>query len=381
MIKSFTVKGYKKLNHFELRDLSRINLITGESDLGKSCILESLFAFCSGNDVNMLIRGSSYRISRYDLNALDSSYSDMLYLLYSFYKRESMPLNMSFGATYDDDNKTREFKHSVVFTDLINKICDFAVAKDELQQFFDTYNKTLETDISDESFKRNLAFDPVLAHWTVEDSKADICSYPITRFNTDTSNAAHPVAVSYIDILQHSFLIPFVNLIKSLQKNDLLDTVVADLKEIFPNLDTIKLIKIPDGKIYPFVIDVNGEVRPVFSFGECLQRCFYILGSVFAYSDGLLLLNDADYGIDYRVQQDFFKLLLKHARKNNTQIFMVSNNLGFMDHLILSSQEESALEELRVITINNLDNNVMCHRILSGSDAYKARFGFEMDLR
>lgn len=53
MIKSFTVKGYKKLNHFELRDLSRINLITGESDLGKSCILESLFAFCSGNDVNM----------------------------------------------------------------------------------------------------------------------------------------------------------------------------------------------------------------------------------------------------------------------------------------------------------------------------------------
>lgn len=37
--------------------------------------------------------------------------------------------------------------------------------------------------------------------------------------------------------------------------------------------------------------------------------------------------------------------------------------------------------ELRVITIKNLNNNVMCHRILSGSDAYKARFGFEMDLR
>lgn len=56
---------------------------------------------------------------------------------------------------------------------------------------------------------------------------------------------------------------------------------------------------------------------------------------------------------------------------------MVSNNLD----LILSSQEESALEELSVITIKNLNNNVLCHRILSGSDAYKARFGFEMDLR
>lgn len=184
----------------------------------------------------MLIRGSSYRISRYDLNVLDSSYSDMLYLLYSFSKRDSMPLTMSFCATYDDDNKTREFKHSVVFTDLINKICDFDVAKDELQQFFDTYNKTLETDISDESFKRNLAFDPVLAYWTVEDSKRDATSYAMTRFKTDTSNATHPVAVSYIDILQHTFLIPFVNLIKSLQKNDLLDTVVADLKVIFPYL-------------------------------------------------------------------------------------------------------------------------------------------------
>lgn len=329
----------------------------------------------------MLIRGSSYRISRYDLNVLDSSYSDMLYLLYSFSKRDSMPLTMSFCATYDDDNKTREFKHSVVFTDLINKICDFDVAKDELQQFFDTYNKTLETDISDESFKRNLAFDPVLAYWTVEDSKRDATSYAMTRFKTDTSNATHPVAVSYIDILQHTFLITFVNLIKSLQKNDLLDTVVADLKVIFPNLVTIKLIKMPDEKIYPFVIDVNGEVRPIFSFGECLQRCFYILGSVFAYPDGLLLLNDADYGIDFRVQQDFFKLLLKYSRQNNTQIFMVSNNQSFMDHLILSSQEDSALEELRVITIKNLNNNVLCHRILSGSDAYKARFGFEMDLR
>ena len=381
MIKSFTVKGYKKLKHFELRDLSRINLITGESDLGKSCILESMFAFCSGNDVNMLIRGSSYRISRYDLNALDSSYSDMLYLLYSFSKRDSMPLTMSFGATYDDDNKTREFKHSVVFTDLINKICDFDVAKDELQQFFDTYNKTLETDISDESFKRNLAFDPVLAYWTVEDSKRDATSYAITRFNTDTSDATHPVAVSYIDILQHTFLIPFVNLIKSLQKNDLLDTVFADLKVIFPNLDTIKLITLPDGKRYPLVQDVEGVLKPIFSFGECLQRCFYILGSVFAYPDGLLLLNDADYGIDFRVQQGFFKLLLKYSRQNNTQIFMVSNNQSFMDHLILSSQEESSLEELRVITIKNLNNNVMCHRILSGADAYNARFGVEMDLR
>lgn len=305
----------------------------------------------------------------------------MLYLLYSFSKRESMPLTMSFSAIYDDDNKTREFKHSVVFTDLINKICDFDVAKDELQQFFDTYNKNLETDITDESFKRNLRFDPVLAHWTVEDSNADIYSYPITRFNTDTSDAAHPVAVSYVDILQHTFLIPFVNLIKSLQKNDLLDTVVEDLKAIFPYLDNIKLMKMPDGKIYPFVIDVNGEVRPIFSYGDCLQRCFYILGSVFTYPDGLLLLNDADYGLDYRVQHNFFKLLLKYARQNNTQIFMVSNNLGFMDHLILSSQEESVLDELRVITIINHDNNVMCHRILSGSDAYKARFGFEMDLR
>ena len=60
---------------------------------------------------------------------------------------------------------------------------------------------------------------------------------------------------------------------------------------------------------------------------------------------------------------------------------MVSNNQSFMDHLILSSQEDSALEELRVITIKNLNNIVLCHRILSGSDAYKARFGFEMDLR
>ncbi len=145
-----------------------------------------------------------------------------------------MPMSMSFSATYDDDNKTREFKHTVVFTDLIKEISDFDVAKDELQQFLDTYNKTLKTDISDESFKRNLAFDPVLAHWTVEDSNAGTSSYPITRFNTDTSNAAHPVAVSYIDTLHHTFLIPFVNLIESLQRKDLLDTVVEALKRAFP---------------------------------------------------------------------------------------------------------------------------------------------------
>ena len=109
-------------------------------------------------------------------------------------------------------------------------------------------------------------------------------------------------------------------------------------------------------------------------------KMFLYLRFCFAYPDGLLLLNDADYGIDFRVQQDFFKLLLKYSRQNNTQIFMVSNNLGFMDHLIFSSQEESALEELSVITIKNLNNNVLCHRILSGCDAFKARVGFEMDL-
>src|ERR1035438_6215981 len=44
MLRSFTVKNFRCLEDFEIRNLTRVNLIVGDNNSGKTALLEALFA-------------------------------------------------------------------------------------------------------------------------------------------------------------------------------------------------------------------------------------------------------------------------------------------------------------------------------------------------
>ena len=54
-METFHVNNYKGLKDLELRGLSRVNLIVGRNNVGKSSLLEVLSLYYSGGSVNELL--------------------------------------------------------------------------------------------------------------------------------------------------------------------------------------------------------------------------------------------------------------------------------------------------------------------------------------
>ena len=54
MIKEIRMQDFKKFHNIELKDLSNINIILGRNNIGKSTILEGIFALTAGQNLTPL---------------------------------------------------------------------------------------------------------------------------------------------------------------------------------------------------------------------------------------------------------------------------------------------------------------------------------------
>ena len=67
-MKSLEIKNYKNFKRLELNDLTRINLIVGKNNMGKSALLEAISIFASNGDLEYIksileSRGEGVRFS------------------------------------------------------------------------------------------------------------------------------------------------------------------------------------------------------------------------------------------------------------------------------------------------------------------------------
>ena len=60
MINSLSIRNFKGLDKFDLQDISRINLLGGKNNAGKTTILEALFMFYDRLNPNMILRQYNY---------------------------------------------------------------------------------------------------------------------------------------------------------------------------------------------------------------------------------------------------------------------------------------------------------------------------------
>lgn len=379
MIKSFSITGYRKFNKIKVDDLGKVNVITGINNSGKSSFLEAVFAWSCGNNIGKMLKGSIARSARYMSKAQKSPYWFLDLILQSFYERKEAPLSMCLSAV-DENSDLRAFTHTVLPSDLINEVTRLNAEPAKVAEFYNAYQMTLQK-LSDSSSLEKARVFPTIAKWTVADSKGTVNSYDITQNNLDNFGLGSFINTILVDVLSHTKTEELDLITNLLKRAQLLNNLVDDLKEVFPFVKTIDLITYPDRTGIPFVFtEDKNDPLPIYAFGDGLQRYFYILGSMILNQNGIMCIDEVDVGLHYSSQIDFCHSLLKYAHKYNVQVFLTTHNLEFLDNLIDATDKSSMLDDLRVITLKKSDT-VMKHRVLSGMESKRARFGFELDLR
>lgn len=378
MIESLNISNFKKFEHIELRNLSRINVFAGVNNAGKTSVLEAVFAYACGRNLFPLLSNTVlHRLSVGDREQIRSPYPWMEMIWNTFHDKSDVNhFNLSFQGKIDgkEVNVNHHFTPSSIFSDFL---------PNEMGSFGDSaFMRITPEDLN--NAQRNLGA-PVLqflGKWQItvngekgEDANITFPLLPAIYKNTD------PLILGKIDdILSHRDENEDRKIYSFLSRAGLLSQMTEEMNHCFPelHLTAIENIPYPDGSAAPISVRLNGDgTYPLYTLGDGLRRWFHLIGSMLVYHDAVHCIEEIDATFHHKAQQDLSHELLRYAKIYNNQLFITTHNGEYL-HSFLNAvrahegEDVMSLEDdVRVITMRDINGDTRL-RVLDGNEAWKA---------
>lgn len=378
MLTSLKISGFRRYENLHLADLSRINFILGENNIGKTSVLEGVFTWACGQNIGPLL---NIPVSRCRFLNYQNRYWMMEELLAVFHNKKTLPFNMSFSGIYDGKEET--FVHSVYPSDVLTDYdSSYKNSPDNVVSSFSNSAIKDQNSLAINQFGAiQLAPKFTIAEWKVK-HKNNVISEIITSPINNIAKVPPFIFSKYIDILAHISVNEVNQIYSNLKRNNLISDVVTELNKVFPEIKSIDMIPYPDGSISPISIIKDNTTLPLYAYGDGVQRWFYILGAIALYKNSIICIDEIDCGFHPKAQSEFSKHLVQYSKSNNVQLFLTTHNAEFIDNFLESVNELDGnyLENTRIITLRNRENRII-QRTLDGNSALKNRNEYCLDFR
>jgi len=116
------------------------------------------------------------------------------------------------------------------------------------------------------------------------------------------------------------------------------------------------------------------SLAPIYTFGDGLQKVVYIASKLLNLQNGVLLLDEAEVSIHTKMIPTFFEWLSKLAEQHNVTIFMTTHSIEAVDGVIAASKE--SLENL---SFYRLEKKGV--KYFSGKRMHSVRYESAMEVR
>lgn len=360
ILNSLEIKNFRAFRHLQIERLGRVNLIVGENNIGKTCLLEALWLYAS--------RGSP----------------DVM--------KQILSNRNEFALVKDDQNKAEAIKYLFYGREPIDKITTGAIeigsiSKNDtsfvgaifVNQQMDRYIKQLSSKnisnvmmlINEESDSNHiLMLLEFLYNYKIIDSfdkrDQDFQNELMSNRNTLLILSGSPEQVIKIEksfkyslITQPAKEIPtqFVpyrgvdeKFVEQWWDSTYLteseDDVLAALHIIEPKIKRIGLVESRQqaGERVPMV-RLSDEKSPVLlsSLGQGMNHLFGLALAMVNAKDGFLLIDEVENGIYHGTQPDLWKFIFEMARRLNVQVFATTHSRDSLEafHEALEEDEET----------------------------------------
>lgn len=358
MLNKIEINRFRKFNYLEINDLKRVNLILGSNNSGKTSILESIFTYCCGLNIDSIISNVTIRGDK------------QIYGNYDFLEKVISMFN-------DKDNL--EFK--IKGEDINGNINEFT-NKIELGSM---YQSMLLNKYSNTSINSNM--NRVL-NWKVESIYGDKIERIIENNIVDSLNNQMLILpnlnANFNDILSHRNQKENTSIYANIKRSNLFNEFKENMKEVFGDIEDIDSIPYPDGTSAPVSIKYKDkELLPLYNFGDGHQRWFYILGNMMIKPNSIFCIEEIDSTFHYGAQRDLSKNIMKYSKKFNSQVFITSHSIEFVDNFLkgISELDDSTLlNEVNIITLKSNSKGETKARILNGEEAIETRINYGLEL-
>ncbi len=367
VLNSLQIKNYRILRNLELDSLSRVSLITGRNNTGKSSILDAVDIYASRGSFKTLFDGllergqnaSNLRFNEHTIEVnrmiISSMFTDgVVKFKSSLASRSEQSIDIGpLEEVYNKDYNVQILRLGLART-LFHKYSDqdvsrrFPDSEDEMERSYQDMQECIEVKYGGQ------------ASWFAPLNGDD--HYWIgtgIQRPSDQERFIGPIQCQYI----HS-----TGFNKSKSDNaSLWDKVVLTPKEnyviealniIEPNVDRLTFRYDLDDRQAFIKLKSVDEILPIKSMGDGINRILSIILALVNSENGFLLIDEFENGLHYTVQEKLWEIIFKLSSKLNVQVFATTHSEDCINafETILNSENNS--EEGKLIRLSNKSGEI-----------------------
>ena len=334
MLKTLTLRRFRGFESYELTDLTRVNLIVGKNNSGKTSILEAVELLVAGGHVSAFYgaaerRGGTVPNLRRDPGP---AISDL------FYGHECQP-GASLELSSDDAQLTLKVRvRSLDAVEDVSRATGWHYDEEHPEPAFAL---SIVSSRTGNGFLFPITEDGMIVDYRSIQRQTSPFEKSI-HFLTVSSFSFEGMARSWEDTVTHG------------QESE----IVQDMELLLPDIDSIHFLggnRKNGGKI---LVGSRGAGRrfPIGSFGDGLRRLLAFRLALAGAKNGFLLIDEIDSGLHWTVMEDVWRLLVKVAERLNVQVFATTHSYDCIRGLgtLLRAHPELAGQ----VSIHKLDQSL-----------------------
>jgi len=332
VITKVEVNNFKQFESLSLERMSLINVIAGKNSSGKTTLLEAIFTNLGRLSADVFIRMFSWRGAE-ELEMETKTLIAPFFYKYDLSKTIQIKLYdeidiRDLTIKYNADGNVQAMPQNIPFnTNFISsQLNDRTINGEMLEYTFRFRGKTHQHKLiygKDQLFFNNGGND-------VEPKITGFISTRIGSLNSETAK--------FYDNLK----------IKKIEKD-----VVKAVQIIEPE---IRDIMTSGNKVY-FDIGLD-EYKPVEYFGDGVARLMYLVVSIAARKNGLLMIDEIERGFHYSIHDKVWEVVIKTAKANNCQLIITTHSYEILQSLVIAADDLKTDD----ITYFKLDNSAKSKR-------------------
>lgn len=339
----FKVENFKKFDSLEVNDIGQFNLIVGDNNVGKTCLLEALLfdeepsqLVCNFH-LSLQKRGLIFEIKKITTEVNGKSITEVIapkenYYISNIIKNPNVNISTTF--TY----KKSDGLFFVLPVSLI------VIDEDSVNTKFDSKgfeNQELNRRKYNNEYITSLRIKTThtISIYYYSD---DVVNFPLVSFNdTPLDEVTRCIYENLKTKREKQILIDVLKVVNP-------KIVDIELRENFEDLKSVFLISFED----------KDEFVPLNFLGDGFKRIFYIVLKALSLKGKRILIDEIEIGIHYSKMKDFWVNIFKVCKELDVQLFATTHSKECAEAYVEAVKELKLDGLSRLITLREQDNSI-----------------------
>lgn len=334
-LNSLYIKKFRAINNLELNHLSRINILVGDNNCGKTSVLEAISLFQNPTDISNILINCSKRgrglVSTFDL-------------FLEVFPRENENRSIEITSTVKSIPYNLNIEGKLVET--LNAELVPSYDNDEYYEEISVENRVFDGNIKLKKYEE-----------LIENKGIKISEEGTYSIISDsTSQIINMVYVTPYDYLRNKLINDTVKIIKCGEKEE----IVKLLKMFDSNIEGFEILPERNKTLGIYIKHNKYGLMSLSSFGDGVKKILILSSSVVSAKNGILLIDEIETAIYKSIMKDVFGWLINACKIYKVQLIATTHSLEVIDAFI---ETTSNIDKLTCFRLEHHDDYIYTNRL------------------